>query len=78
MVVRRALELLHSNGLVFGNLCPPNVMINKNSKVKLIDFNWPGEEGQAKYPSLISQGIAWPGGVKALAVMCWINCLKEG
>jgi len=67
--VRRALELLHSNGLVFGDLRPPNVMINKNGKVKLVDFNWPGEEGQAKYPSLMSQGIAWPEGVKALAVM---------
>jgi serine/threonine protein kinase len=67
--VQRALELLHSNGLVFGDLRPPNVMIDKNGKVKLIDFNWPGEEGQAKYPSLMSQGIAWPEGVKALAVM---------
>lgn len=57
--VRRALDLLHGNGLVFGDLRPPNVMINKLNG-KLIDFNWPGEEGQAKYPSLMSQGIAWP------------------
>jgi serine/threonine protein kinase len=67
--VRRALELLHDNGLVFADLRPPNVMITKDGKVKLIDFNWPGEEGQAKYPSLMSKGIAWPEGVEALTVM---------
>jgi serine/threonine protein kinase len=67
--VQRALDLLHDNGLVFGDLRPPNVMITKDGKVKLIDFNWAGEEGQAKYPSLISPGIPWPEGVKALAVM---------
>ena len=67
--IRRALDLLHDNGLVFGDLRPPNVMITKAGKVKLIDFNWAGDEGQAKYPSLISDDITWPEGVKALAVM---------
>jgi len=67
--IRRALHLLHSHGLVFGDLRPLNVMITKDGKVKLIDFNWAGEEGQATYPSLISPVIAWPEGVKALAVM---------
>ena len=67
--VRHALKLLHDNGLVFGDLRPPNVMVTKDGKIKLIDFNWAGEEGQAKYPSLMSQGIAWPEGVKALDVM---------
>ncbi|KAK2463745.1 hypothetical protein APHAL10511_004238 [Amanita phalloides] len=64
-----ALKLLHSHGLVFGDLCPPNVMVTKDGKAKLIDFNWAGEEGQAKYPPLMSPEIAWPEGVKALAVM---------
>jgi len=67
--IRRALDLLHSHGLVFGDLRPLNVMITKDGKVKLIDFNWAGEEGQAKYPSLISPEISWPEGVGALAVM---------
>ena len=67
--VRSALELLHSHGLVFGDLRSPNIMITKDGKVKLIDFDWAGEEGRAKYPSLISPEIAWPEGVKALAVM---------
>ena len=67
--VRSALKLLHDSGLVFGDLRPPNVMLTKTGKVKLIDFNWAGEEDQAKYPALMSQGIAWPEGVKALAVI---------
>ena len=64
-----ALDLLHNNGLVFGDLRPPNVMITKTDEVKLIDFNWAGETGQAKYPYLISPRIDCPEGVKALAVM---------
>jgi serine/threonine protein kinase len=67
--VQRALKLLHDQGLVFGDLRRPNVMITKDGKVKLIDFNWAGEDGQAKYPPLISQEIRWPEGVKAMAVI---------
>jgi serine/threonine protein kinase len=67
--LRRALALLHDHGLVFGDLRPPNVMITKAHEVKLIDFNWAGVEGQAKYPYMISPGIDWPEDVKALAVM---------
>ena len=67
--VQRALKLLHDQGLVFGDLRRPNIMITKDGKVKLIDFNWAGEDGQAKYPSLISQELRWPDGVKAMAVI---------
>ena len=67
--VRRALELLHGHGLVFGDLRLPNIMITKDDEVKLIDFNWAGEGGQTKYPPLLSQEIAWPKGVEPLAVM---------
>ena len=69
LAVQHALELLHSHGLVFGDLCWPNAMITKDDNVKLIDFSWAGEDGQAKYPSLISVDITWPEGVEALAVM---------
>lgn len=67
--VQRALELLHTCGLVFGDLRSPNIMITKGGEVKLIDFNWAGEEGQAKYPLLISKEFIWPEGVEPLAVM---------
>ena len=68
--VRRALGILHSNGLVFGDLRGPNIMVTKKGEVKLIDFNWAGIDGQAKYPSLITVAPSmWPDGVGALFVM---------
>ena len=67
--VLRAIEILHFNGLVFGDLRSPNVTITIVNEVKLIDFNWAGEEGQAKYPSLISSDIKWAAGVEALGVI---------
>jgi serine/threonine protein kinase len=67
--VQRALDVLHSRELVFGDLRLPNILITKDGNVKLIDFNWAGEDGQAKYPPLISQEITWPEGVEAMAVM---------
>jgi serine/threonine protein kinase len=69
LAVREALKVLHDHSLVFGDLRPPNVMIASDGKVKLIDFNWAGEEDQVKYPSIISPHIAWPRGVGALAVI---------
>jgi serine/threonine protein kinase len=67
--VRRALDHLHHKGLVFGDLRPPNVMITKTNEVKLIDFDWAGERGQARYPYLISPSVSWPDGVKALEII---------
>jgi serine/threonine protein kinase len=67
--VQHAIDILHLNGLVFGDLRSPNVMISKTNEVKLIDFNWAGEEGQARYPSLISSDIKWAAGVEALGVI---------
>ncbi|PPQ79188.1 hypothetical protein CVT25_002773 [Psilocybe cyanescens] len=67
--LKNALKLLHDNGLVFGDVRSPNVMITAAKEVKLIDFDWAGEEGQAKYPYLISPGIPWPAGVQPLAVI---------
>jgi serine/threonine protein kinase len=67
--VGRALYLLHTKGLVFGDLRPPNVMITETKEVKLIDFDWAGEHGQVKYPYMISPSVDWPAGVKPLDVI---------
>ena len=64
--LRRALNLLHDKELVFGDLRPPNVMITKDKKVKLIDFDWAGEAGQVEYPHLLSSAVEWPKGVQTL------------
>ena len=67
--VEHAIKVLHLRNLVFGDLRSPNVMITKTNEVKLIDFNWAGEEGQARYPSLLSSDIKWAAGVEALGVI---------
>ena len=73
--IRRALDLLHNDGLVFGDLRSPNIMVNKmTGEVKLIDFNWAGVEGQVRYPYLISKDIPWPDGVGALKL---ITCIHD-
>jgi serine/threonine protein kinase len=62
----RALDLLHGNGLVFGDLRPPNVMVTKDGKGMLIDFDWAGVAGQVLYPHRLSPAVTWPEGVESL------------
>ena len=66
--IKCALTVLHENGLVFGDLRPPNVMIieEKTVRVKLIDFDWAGEVGQVEYPHLLSSLVTWPKGAQPL------------
>lgn len=47
--LRLAVRMLHAAGLVFGDLRGPNVLLVED-RVMLIDFNWAGKEGEAKYP----------------------------
>jgi hypothetical protein len=67
--IRRALDLLHKSGYVFGDLRQPNVMITKNQETKLIDFDWAGKHDTDRYPLLISCNLPWPVGVEALSLM---------
>ena len=69
LALQDALDLLHRSGLVFGDLRPPNFMTTNNCNIKLIDFDWAGEAGCAKYPLFMSPDIPWPEGVKQLAIM---------
>lgn len=67
--IKRVLTVLHENGLVFGDLRPPNVMITeakKTVRVKLIDFDWAGEVGQVEYPHLLSSLVTWPKSARPL------------
>ena len=59
--LRTAVQALHGEGLVFGDLREPNILIVGDG-VKLVGFDWSGKEGVARYPS-ISREIAWPEGV---------------
>ena len=61
--VKKAIDVLHAQGLVFGDLRLPNVLISKNGPM-LVDFDWSGKEGTAVYPASINMGIHWPEGVR--------------
>ncbi|KAG0697260.1 hypothetical protein DFH29DRAFT_946970 [Suillus ampliporus] len=53
----KVIEYCHDKGFVFGDLRKPNVMITKDGKVQLIDFDWAGREGKVAYPVPISSAI---------------------
>jgi serine/threonine protein kinase len=71
--IRRALDLLHKSGYVFGDLRQPNVMITKNQEIKLIDFDWAGEHMKARYPAL-TNGTVLIVPYVALLVDLWRQC----
>ena len=51
--LRSAVKMLHENGLVFGDLRRPNVLV-VGDRVVLVDFDWCGKAGEARYPSDIA------------------------
>ncbi|KAH9948020.1 hypothetical protein B0H21DRAFT_735808 [Amylocystis lapponica] len=64
--LRRALTALHANDFVFGDLRAPNVLI-VDDRVVLVDFDWCGKAGEARYPSDIALGAEismWHGRVE--------------
>ena len=61
--LRAAVQNLHRVGFVFGDLRRPNVLV-VDDKVVLIDFDWCGQVGEARYPSDIAlDGMQWRGDV---------------
>ena len=67
--IKLALQHLHTNTFVFGDLRPSNVMITKNEAVKLIDFDWAGTHQESRYPLLMSPLLRWPAAVEGLTIM---------
>ncbi|KAI0714115.1 hypothetical protein C8Q72DRAFT_206479 [Fomitopsis betulina] len=63
--LRSAITTLHKHGLVFGDLRKPNVLLMVD-RVVLIDFDWCGKEGEARYPSdiLLLDSLDWHGRVE--------------
>ena len=64
--IKKAVKLLHAQDLVFGDLRRANVMLRKGwdddnddddnaeGKVVLVDFDWAGQRGVARYPMFVS------------------------
>ncbi|KAI0089695.1 hypothetical protein BDY19DRAFT_119915 [Irpex rosettiformis] len=59
--LRRAVRVLHDEDLVFGDLREPNVLVTEDgASAMLVDFDWCGKVGEARYPNDINlDGISW-------------------
>ncbi|KAF5347277.1 hypothetical protein D9756_009996 [Leucocoprinus leucothites] len=62
--IKQAIDLLHSHDLVFGDLRPPNILVSDET-VMIIDFDWCGKAGEARYPASLNtdEELGWPDGV---------------
>ncbi|KAI1787835.1 hypothetical protein LXA43DRAFT_950780 [Ganoderma leucocontextum] len=56
--IRQALDLLHVNHLVHGDIREPNMVI-AHGRGHLIDFDSAGEEGVARYPESLNPKVTW-------------------
>lgn len=67
-----ALDILHGQGLVFGDLRPQNIIVPaaQPDQAMLIDFDWCGMDGEDRYPwDINTNGIKWARGVGPGAIM---------
>jgi hypothetical protein len=59
--VKKAVELLHEQNLVFGDLRPGNMLYSfKSRKLRLVDFDMAGKHGIARYPATLNRRDSWP------------------
>jgi serine/threonine protein kinase len=63
--LRMAVKALHDANYVHGDLRAPNALITTGG-LKLIDFDWCGEEGKARYPAdiFLAPDLGWHSGVR--------------
>ncbi|KAH9906584.1 uncharacterized protein BXZ73DRAFT_60923 [Epithele typhae] len=61
--VERAMKILYDNGMVHGDLRPPNILLlhgweqGVEGRVRIIDFDWAGREGEVRYPGRLSKQV---------------------
>ena len=78
--VREHVLALHQQDFVHGDIRPQNVLVKRldtghghTLSVRLIDFDWAGEVGKAKYPFLVNPDLGFgferPSGVKGGGVI---------
>ena len=75
--VERAISLLHSGDLVFGDLRTPNIMVvpggsgaDDGPRGMLVDFDWVGAHGSDRYPASLDESLPdWALGVQRYGIM---------
>jgi hypothetical protein len=56
-----AVQALHAAGFVWGDARQPNVIVRPGGAVMLIDFDWSGPAGKARWPPFRNPDLPWPG-----------------
>ena len=68
--VKDAIDLLHENDIVFGDLRDPNILYDASkARVVLVDFDWPGKDGESRYPATLNPSNAWAEDVSPYSIM---------
>ena len=62
--LRNAVQTLHSNNFVHGDLRPPNILALEDNTVRILDFDWAGLAGVVKYPDDLNTSVEWHEDVK--------------
>ncbi|PVF98830.1 hypothetical protein CPB86DRAFT_704246, partial [Serendipita vermifera] len=67
----RLLEVMKEKKVVHGDFRPVNIMVRESTgetglEVKVIDFDWSGICGEARYPLVRNLEIEWPGRAEEL------------
>jgi hypothetical protein len=63
-------RLLHQINVVFGDLWDPNILYEAcEGCVVLVDFDWPGMDGESRYPVMLNTSTDWPDNVLPYGIM---------
>ena len=68
--IHRAMTTLHKREFIHSDLCLLNMLISKQGCAYLINFDWLGREGIAKYPRALNNQITWAAPVNELRRLC--------
>lgn len=67
--VRQAVDLLHAQNIVFGDLRSQNIFVLDTGDVYLVDFDWAGTDGVSRYPATLNVESNWSDGVLRHGIM---------
>jgi hypothetical protein len=72
--IRNAVELLHEQGLVHGDLRALNIIVTPTANghaARIVDFDWAGKNGEVTYPHGVNlhAKLGWARGVRPLGLI---------